>query len=248
MLLNNVILHIDMKNLSLIKIATRITCKHDYLSMILDIMENVMTHDDEIIFNDKISDNCALAIMNNDRAYVKFDKNKIVSISFPFGYSKEGSIFRYENGIIEMKTLSHLRTLLQEVTSNGFSSETLEICNEGIDPDSDEYITDSDMKLFTKLLLIEPSYIRYDHDKRNCNKYLHPLNHFNVNYTESSSYMLGLKKRITLNDFIKIIKGSEGVVQLKYPSKINYRLCKNRLKIFLRRLVSISKWVTHTTK
>jgi len=247
MLLNELVLYINMKDMSFKKITPRIKCKSDYLSMILDIMENIIVHDNDIILNGKISDNCNLAI-TDDRAYVKFDMNKIVSISFPFGYSKEGSIFHYEKDIIEMKTLSHLRTLLQVVNSNGLSSETLEICNDGVDSDSDEYITDSDMKLFTRILLIEPSYIRYDYDERNCNEYTHPLNHFNVNYTESSSYMLGLKRRITLKEFIKIIKGSEGVVQLKYPSKTNYRLCKNRLKIFLRRLVSISKWVTAKTK
>lgn len=52
---------------------------------------------------------------------------------------------------------------------------------------------------------MELSCIRYDIDQEHAEELYHPLNHFNINYSNNITYKLGLKKQIMLEDMISIL-------------------------------------------
>lgn len=52
-----------------------------------------------------------------------------------------------------------------------------------------------------EIMLFEPSYIRYDNDPKNVNEKLHPLDHLDINYSQSGTYKLGLPGSITTDYF-----------------------------------------------
>ena len=54
----------------------------------------------------------------------------------------------------------------------------------------------------------EPCYLRYDHDPISCNGNLHPLNHLDVNMSLKGSYKLGLKSRLSPEEFENIVNKS----------------------------------------
>lgn len=60
---------------------------------------------------------------------------------------------------------------------------------------------DTIWKLIIKLWLMEDGYIRYDHDPANEDGDMHPLYHFDINYSSAVTYKIGLKNPIKVNDF-----------------------------------------------
>ena len=71
--------------------------------------------------------------------------------------------------------------------------------------DIDETTCDEAFILFESLFMLEPGYIRFDHDINKVDPILHPMDHFDVNYSKYVHYKLGLQNRIVLDDFLDII-------------------------------------------
>ncbi len=60
---------------------------------------------------------------------------------------------------------------------------------------------DTIWKLIIKLWHMEDGYIRYDYDPANEDGDIHPLYHFDINYSSAVTYKIGLNKPIKGNDF-----------------------------------------------
>ena len=58
---------------------------------------------------------------------------------------------------------------------------------------------------FRELMMFEEGYVRYDHDARNKNGLLHPLNHCDVFYSSNATFKIGLEKRISLEVFMDLL-------------------------------------------
>lgn len=54
--------------------------------------------------------------------------------------------------------------------------------------------------LYLKLLSFEPGYIRYDHDEVHVSN-VHPLDHFDLNYSKNASFKIGLKGDLMIKKF-----------------------------------------------
>ncbi|MCM1363191.1 MAG: hypothetical protein NC235_15065, partial [Clostridiales bacterium] len=59
--------------------------------------------------------------------------------------------------------------------------------------------------LITVLLSYEVGYIRYDYDDVHENGKLHPLNHFDVNYSTNTTYKIGANKKLDIELFLKLL-------------------------------------------
>lgn len=59
--------------------------------------------------------------------------------------------------------------------------------------------------LIIKLWYMEDGYIRYDYDPANEDGDIHPLYHFDINYSSAVTYKIGLNKPIKGNDFQDIL-------------------------------------------
>lgn len=131
-------------------------------------------------------------------------EGKIFSIAFPFFVTCTDGIFAlksYNNFEINSKVSSEILSLLEnsDITD---SNEILSF----VEPIFDVCDTNPELwSLFKSLMLHEDGYIRYDIDEAHQNKHLHPLNHFDVFYSNNVTFKLGLKDRIKHTDFLDML-------------------------------------------
>lgn len=52
---------------------------------------------------------------------------------------------------------------------------------------------------------METGYIRYDYDPDHENGTLHPLYHFDVNYSSKGTYKMGINKKMEKEDFVDLL-------------------------------------------
>lgn len=135
-------------------------------------------------------------------------ENKIYSIVFPFNISQITSdviLINYKNRFdIDSQSISTLLSLLKSPTI--ISDDCLEF----IDP-----ITNYDQNLWSTLrdlLILEVGYVRYDKDEEGYKKakeegheHRHPLNHFDIFYTNQATFKLGLKHEQKGTDVIDLM-------------------------------------------
>ena len=100
-----------------------------------------------------------------------------------------------------------MESMLQEID---FSSYTIDEIIERayFDVSEEEYVEDevsNSFRLVLQLLSMELGYIRYDYDEEHENGDLHPLCHFDINYSTKGTYKLGLRGRIEKKEFIDLL-------------------------------------------
>ena len=148
---------------------------------------------------------------NLHRAFlVNYDGNKIISFCFDFiikttspDYNSLNSIksvhYMGKSGIVNLRNISEANTILSEYTSR---EDNLYI---DLIFDDEDNIAPESFTLFEYLLFHEDGYIRYDYDFKNQHPITHPLNHFDVHYSEPSHYKVGLPSKLVLSDFMTIL-------------------------------------------
>ncbi|HMS66891.1 MAG TPA: hypothetical protein PKD18_02085 [Saprospiraceae bacterium] len=144
-----------------------------------------------------------LCIDKMSRLFFYKDK-KYFSVSFPFTIQVNG------NDIIYISTLSG-KPITSESVSHVIS--IIEDSKFKLNPSLTDYYLESDssssigIAILEELFQAEPAYIRYDNDVVNQNAKLHPLNHFDINYSSYGTYKIGLENEIESNyfdDFLNI--------------------------------------------
>lgn len=95
----------------------------------------------------------------------------------------------------------------------GFYGLQLEFCALIEDTLEDLFLSKSLTKdlddILLELFLFEPSYIRFDEDSTNEFGKVHPLFHFDVFYSQQTTFKLGLKKICGLNNFMTFLCDKE---------------------------------------
>lgn len=127
--------------------------------------------------------------------------NQFFSVSFPF------TVIISEDKVLEIRTYSG-----RNVTNENISSAISVLNNERfkLKPSPVEFmfeLSDDEpgLYLLEEIFLFEPSYIRYDIDPKNENGKLHPLIHFDINYSSYGTYKIGLEKNINDVEFENIL-------------------------------------------
>ena len=145
-----------------------------------------------------------LHVAKMNRIMVVGDK-KIFSVKFPF------SAIEDEDGSLRFSTVEH-----SDIGSK-VTSQIISLIDGAFSPDCREVlsfaepildISDSDEQfwsLFRTLMSFEEGYIRYDHDEKNKNGHRHPLHHVDVFYSSGSTFKLGLRQALPLEDFSDVL-------------------------------------------
>lgn len=167
--------------------------KNDCVSILLEAVENFIYHNEAI---KEIQNNTML--LENGRLFV-FLENKYFSIKFPFKIKIEEEIKFYINNIeLNSIILSAIRYAFLNI-SNSIRDILSQIKEEYEQINKDEI-----EEIIIVMLLLDDGYLRYDHDAKNENGKLHPLDHLDIFYT-NNSVKLGLKDKLSQKNFVKII-------------------------------------------
>lgn len=131
-----------------------------------------------------------------------YQEKKYFSVSFPFTVLTDT-----DNNVINITTytgnkLDNLNiSAIISILDNEYFKINPSLVHFPFEPNNIEY---SGISLLEEIFQFEPSYIRYDHDSINVKGKLHPLDHLDINYSQSGTYKLGLRKTITTNYFEKL--------------------------------------------
>lgn len=166
-----------------------------------------------------------------------YSENKFFSISFPFSVEREEdkSYTFYSN---EIKDIDNIITskVIGLINSEEFEYSSgldfLEPIN-----NFDEMCNDLFWVFFKNLLLFETGYIRYDIDAENFEKYLargegdiHPKHHYDVFYSNNTTFKIGLDDKISNDDFIDLLDVKTDCKYLRLPIKKIKNIKKKRKK------------------
>lgn len=127
-----------------------------------------------------------------------YKPGKYFSIAFPFYVGLNNGqlteLVTYSGKKLESINVS---AMLAVLNNEHFRSNT-SLIDLFIEPGS---LDSSGLFLLEEVLQFEPGYIRYDVDPENVNGKYHPLNHFDINYSQYGTYKLGLNDPIQPDRF-----------------------------------------------
>jgi hypothetical protein len=131
-------------------------------------------------------------------------KYKYYSIIFPFFvvFQENKYNFSFKN-MIEIDTFL-ISNIISIIKCDDFKAN----CSlDFVSPICDyEDNCDENFWLFLReLLLMEDGYIRYDYDENNQDEHSHPLNHYDIFYSNSTTFKIGLKDRLSKEEFIDLL-------------------------------------------
>lgn len=175
-----------------------------------------------IIFNGKEESdgNTILLIDKMKRLFVQYG-DSIHSVHFPFKLDLETDkvTFYYQDNELDAKTTSILLDFF-----NGFDEfESMEDMYENFLQVIDGYdikdpIRENSLwKVICHLLVFEPAYLRYDEDfsEERMDIKKHPPYHFDINYCNTSTFKLGIERKISLEEYIDILDNNKNCAYLK---------------------------------
>ncbi|HDR4894643.1 TPA: hypothetical protein QCR41_002791 [Bacillus cereus] len=158
--------------------------------------------------------------LNNRRIFFSIQDSKdgvfkCFSFHFPFNVAKENDIFNLKTAFGEVEIHNFHIAALKAIYSNGGFNE--KECRHGILLDFSQLVETTCRELnissiyeqeFNRILMelfnFEPSYIRYDYDEKNENGRLHPLNHLDIYYSQTTTFKLGCSA-FDLNMFMNML-------------------------------------------
>lgn len=189
-----------------INYTSAIRRRNDVISMILNIMSIIMQIDIQENYGcdlDEVEENDIGVILIIDRMSRIFlvSKNKIHSFQIPFGLKiVEDRYVFYSRGIdIDNLTLSLLNSVYYKLDEDydfcALEDRFLnEVENYHIDKNSTSFVS----SLVGILQTFEIGYLRYDYDDdpTRVNDITHPINHLDINFTNSATYKIGLNNRL----------------------------------------------------
>ena len=199
-------------------IKSKISSFFDYLTMIFDICDYIYANKSSISKDESLPLSVFNVIIRDNRAYVYFNRDKYVSVYFPFGFSSCDDRFYLNKYPIDTKRISHLRTILDSIKDEGSFLEGMKNCNDGVSPTDPDYVTDEDKDVFSEVCMLETGYLRFDFDPKNAKGKMHPLNHLDINYSKDATYKIGLHERIEPVKFLQLLDNSKERFFIEKPS------------------------------
>lgn len=210
-------IHISSRNNDS-NIKSRISTFYDYLTMVFDICDYIYTNKARISRKEEISLSVFNVIVQNNRAYVIFNREKFVSVYFPFGFSSSEDKFYLNKYPIDTKRISHLRTIMDSIKDEGSFLEGMKACNDGVNPADSDFVTDEDKDVYSEICMLEAGYLRFDYDPSNVNGRFHPLNHLDINYSKDVTYKIGLHEKMKPEKFLQLLDNSQERFFIERPS------------------------------
>jgi hypothetical protein len=161
-----------------------------------------------LLDHDFESDDCnstlTLSIDKMNRLFF-YKEDKFFSISYPFNITfLEGKIHgikTYTGDVINNRNISGAISIIDndQFKLSPFPTDFL------LGSDSEKLMG---LDILEKIFSFEPAYVRFDHDPKQANKSLHPLNHLDINYSTYGSFKVGTNTKISKGDFEDIFQQS----------------------------------------
>ncbi|WP_338981326.1 hypothetical protein [Fusobacterium nucleatum] len=135
-------------------------------------------------------------------------ENKIYSLGFPFNIqeldNEEYKIYDKECNIeFSNKFISILKDKLKCYFS--INDDIDEFYLKFIEADLELDILKEVWQVLKKFILFECGYLRYDYDEEHKNGDIHPLNHYDIYYTNTNTFKIGLDNKIDLEKFVDLL-------------------------------------------
>ena len=181
--------------------------QQDGVLLILDILNLLLIR--ESINDDK---GTIMIIVDKMHRLFCFADNKYFSIVFPFEVEiTPDKDYRIYDSVLNMEINSRLISLMERMLSQiNLTENTIDeiIENAYFDVSEEEYTemeVSNCFNLILRLLSMELGYIRYDYDPEHENGSIHPLHHFDVNYSSKGTYKLGVKRKMKKEEFVDLL-------------------------------------------
>lgn len=144
------------------------------------------------------------------RIFWCFDK-KIISVRFPFKIKiKDSQYLKFFITNCDFEFDNRCISIIKSIFSqNNYKSYTMidfvDIIYQNIGEEADNNFTEFIEKVIYYLLNIEYGYLRYDNDIEHANGKLHPQNHFDINFSNSCTYKIGINNKIEVDHMIDFL-------------------------------------------
>lgn len=168
--------------------------------------------------DEQIAGHLVLHVDKMSRIFIEHD-TKSFSLSFPF------SIYETDNGLefgasacpeVDSKVTSDILSLINGQDVFG-SSNVLAFADPLIELTGDQDVV---WQLLRDLMLVDDGYIRVDHDPKNENGALHPLDHIDIFYSQSATFKIGLDSRAGLDIFHDVLNTKSNCHYLGFSKKV----------------------------
>lgn len=189
--------------------------KTDIISIILESCELLINKQCTVYGSpSEIQENTAAFICVNkmNRLFIVSD-NKIQSMNFPFSINTSIWEVSYINNKISNAIIAILKSIYNDFNRSFSIEDYLEcIYNSFQEIEIPDFEKDLLFHIALELLSFESGYIRYDMDIENAQDaiargypHLHPTHHLDVNYSQGSTFKIGLQEKINNKTYIDIL-------------------------------------------
>lgn len=196
--------------------------KIDLMKLSLNLMIELVNEEVSFIFDEK--SNFVLIKSKDTFRYSVIKENQIMSAILPFRFNFDESVeFNYNMEVIDLNDFYIILSCVDKVKyeiDNGIdllSDDIRSLIDEVLiqDLNLNNALEYKYKKLLNHMFFQEDGYLRFDYDEENCNGHLHPLNHLDVNYSNSSTFKLGIKSRINFHTFWDILRSDTNCFYLE---------------------------------
>lgn len=215
------------------KFSKTLKCQKDYTMVLLEITRKLLNNYDAI--EKVMSPSQAyikLVVDKQSRLFVYLSKDKYYS----FEYSNKVEVDLYTKEVKSIYTTTGINCTLELISNaisilNDVKSDSIIEVYESRDVE-DAFMNMEAYKLLEYFWAHEPCYLRYDYDSLNSKGALHPLNHLDVNISVNGAYKIGLKSRLSPEEFESIVNKSTDCYYLieKLPSHLMVLKANKKLK------------------
>lgn len=196
--------------------------KMDLMSLYLRLMIELLN--EEVEFSLSEETNFVLIKSKDTYRYVIVKENQIMSSILPFRFNFDCNVeFNFNQELVDLNDLYVLLLCVDKVKDeiqNGIdllSDDIRALIDEVLiqDLNFNSNIEYKYKKLLNHMFFQEDGYLRFDYDQENCNGHIHPLNHIDINYSNSSTFKLGLKAKVDFHAFWDILRSDTNCFYLE---------------------------------
>ena len=189
-----------------------IRTRFDIISLITKFSEFIIDRQYSVCsnFDELKSDVNSFVYVNKMNRLFVIDNNHFFSVAFPFCIDINNEKLTFKQIEISHSIIATIASIIND-SSDLYTIEALLDCiwNNIEDISEQKQFID---EIIHYLLSYEIGYIRYDIDPLNAERYadngkpaVHPEYHFDINYTPSSTYKVGISTPIKPNEFVDFL-------------------------------------------
>lgn len=131
--------------------------------------------------------------------------NKYFSIIFPFRIEVNEEEYRFFLKDGTELTYEFLSKITELIKNEVFFKTFEDFVNEIFDKNNTFLNEEKIWDFMKEICFLEYGYLRYDYDLEHENGNFHPLNHLDINYSNRTTFKLGLSKEITTQEFVDML-------------------------------------------